>query len=104
MPGQPSRHQQPSLSRQRSLEEGRARRPTLSSLLLEPPLLRTAPARRHWFAPRVAGSQEDSTMARLQQVGEVLEGSLKFLSAQSALQGAFSKAGEDPAPPSGGPD
>lgn len=66
-----------------------------------------------WVASLFAGNpysqqavlEEDSTMARLQQVGEVLEGSLKFLSAQSALQGAFSKAGDDPAPPpSGGPD
>lgn len=55
--------------------------------------------------------EEETTMGRLKAVQELLNGTVKYLSAQAALQSAFSStggggsaSGGDAAPPAGGPD
>lgn len=65
-----------------------------------------APHPRPHLAPPTP--QMDSTEERLKEEKEMLSGTLKYLSAQAALQGAFRSAstgsGESPVPPPGGPD
>lgn len=55
----------------------------------------------------MACRQENNTMRRLTRVKSVLESTLKYLTAQSALASAFSASDDVPggsAPPQGGPD
>lgn len=88
--------------------------------LLRPlPLLCSPPVSRrtccawavHSKAARLfpAALQMDSTEERLKAERELLNSTLKYLSAQAALQGAFKAGGspaegEEPVPPPGGPD
>lgn len=69
-----------------------------------------------WVASLFAGNpyqqqallEEETTLGRLKAVQELLGGTVKYLSAQAALQSAFKTTGgsgsSDIAPPSGGPD
>jgi Lon protease-like protein len=67
-----------------------------------------------WMASLIAGNpyqqqallEEETTMDRLKAVVDLMESTLKYLSAQSALQSAFKSTGDDTSSdaPGGGPD
>jgi hypothetical protein len=60
-----------------------------------------------WRAPlqQQALLEEETTLGRLKAVQELLSGTVKYLSAQVALQSAFKTTGGGGAnPPPGGPD